>query len=235
MTEIIDGIVSAAREHAGARIKDVVIGLGFTMVRLDESCGLAYTLRENLKTGCEAFEEAGSIIGKELEEVLSWIGKGSPTASAIGLAAANAVLKPPDSCLDVNLLDSLDLQRGERVVTVGKFKPMEPELKSRGVHLGVIEWGDSPGLLSDCDVALITGTSIINNTVDSLLEQAGNAREVVILGPSTPYSPNAFSGTPVTRLAGSVIQDPVRVREVVSQGGGTKTLGKSLSRWVATI
>lgn len=236
MKKIIDGIILAAENSSNARIKDTVIGLGFTMVFLDnESCGLAYTLKDNIKAGCEVFKEAGKITGRELREVITWIGGSSPIASAIGLAAVNAVLKPPENCLGVDLLDSLGLKQGEKVVTVGRFKPMESRLERLGVRLNVIEWSDSPEPLSSCDVALITATSVINNTIDELLERTGDAREVVVLGPSTPYAPEAFYGTSVTKIAGSIISDPVRTRKIVSEGGGTKTLGKSLSRWLAAV
>ncbi|MBN2168422.1 MAG: DUF364 domain-containing protein [Actinobacteria bacterium] len=232
---IIEKIKDFARETGGGTVGEAIIGLGFTMVHLDESYGLAYTLRDNLRTGCEAFNEAGRIAGKDAGELFSWIGGSSPIASALGLAAANAVLGPPDSCLKGDLLNMLDLQPGEKVVTIGRFKPMEPELESRGVALEVVEWGDSPEPLRNCHVALVTATSIINNTIDTLLQTVGNAREVVILGPSTPYAPGAFAGTPVTRLAGSVVSDPARVRQVVCEGGGTPTMGKALARWVENI
>ena len=73
----------------------------------------------------------------------------------------------------------------------------------------------------------------IEGTLGGILEATGEAREVVILGPSTPYIPAAFLGTPVTLLAGSVVLDLGKARRVISEGGGTRTMGKALSRWVA--
>jgi len=112
---------------------------------------------------------------------------------------------------------------------------MEPELKGKGVELEVIEREDQLDPLQNCDVALVTATSIINNTLGDILSATGGAREVAILGPSTPYAPAAFAGTPVTFLAGSTIADPDRVRAVVREGGGTQTMGKSLLRWAARV
>jgi uncharacterized protein (DUF4213/DUF364 family) len=237
MHEIPDLIANAAQEAGGNRLIDeVIIGLGFTMVRLHGgAAGLAYTLREELERGCEAYEEAGSVAGRKLQEVLSWIGGSSVLASCIGIAAANAVLLPPQGCLDSDLLQTLDLRPGERVVMVGRFKPMLPVLVERGVQLQVIERGEPPQALNKCDVVLITATTIINNTLKGLLEAVNGAREVVILGPSTPYVPAAFSDTPVTLLAGSVIRDLDKVHQAVAEGGGTRTMGKALGRWVARI
>ena len=237
MPRIAKIIATAAREGGGDRfIDEVIIGLGFTMVRLDDgSAGLAYTLREDLERGCEAFGEAGSLAGRKLKEVLPWIGGSSVIASCIGLAAANAVLPPPPGCLDTDLLQTLGLQPGEIVVMVGRFRPMQPVLAELGVQLQVIERDDPPQALENCDVAMITDTTIINNTLQGLLKAVDKAREVVILGPSTPYVPAAFSGTPVTLLAGSVIRDLDKVHQAVAEGGGTKTMGKALDRWVVRI
>ncbi len=225
-----------ARKAGSGPVEEVVIGLGYTMVRLDdERSGISYTPWENLEAGCESFAEAGSISGRELDEVLGWIGGSSPVASSIGLAAANSVLKPPAECLRADLFNCLDLKPGESVVTVGRFKPMEAAFQDRGVELEVIEWGDSPKPLSRCDVAIITATTIINGTLESLLESVGEAREVVLLGPSTPCVVGAFTEEPITMLAGSMVKDPERVRRVVCEGGGTPTMGKALVRWVARV
>lgn len=232
---VIERLKNSALKAGGGEVTEAVVGLGFSIVQIGESFGLAYTLRDSLKSGCEAFNEAGKIRGKEYEELIPWIGTGSSVASALGLAAANASLKPPGECLKRDLLGLIDLKPGEQVVTVGRFKPMEPELERKGVALEVVEWGDSPEPLRDCDVALITATSVINNTIEDLLDKVGNAREVVILGPSTPYAPKAFEDTPVTRLAGSIVSDPERVRQVVCEGGGTKTMGTALTRWVERL
>ena len=226
----------ASRTAAGLHLQEVIVGLGFTLVSLDDgSCGLAYTLREELERGCDAYDGAGKLEGRDVDDVLGWIGRGPVIASAVGLAAANALLLPPEEAYGSDILEALRLQPGERLVTVGRFRPMEPKLKKTGVELEVIEPGDPAAPLRRCDVALVTATSIINGTLDEILAAMGEAREVVILGPSIPYAPTAFEGTPVTLLAGSVIADPGRVRSVVREGGGTQTLGKSLRRWVARI
>jgi len=234
----MEGKIASAAGDAGGnrRIEEVVIGLGYTLVRLHcGAAGLAYTPREELERGCEVFGDAGSLAGRELREVLPWIGGNSAIASCIGLAAANAALRPPDECLHTDLLDTLGLRQGEKVVMVGRFKPMQPALEELGIQLQVLERGDPLRALRDCDVALITATTIINRTLGGILEATGEAREVVILGPSTPYIPAAFLGTPVTLLAGSVVLDLGKARRGVSEGGGTRTMGKALGRWVARV
>ncbi|MFW6113843.1 MAG: Rossmann-like domain-containing protein, partial [Actinomycetota bacterium] len=71
--------------------------------------------------------------------------------------------------------------------------------------------------------------------LEEVLDHTAAAREVVLLGPSTPYVPSAFRATPVTLLAGSKVSNPARVRQVVSEGGGTMTMGKALGKWTARV
>jgi len=230
-------IASLAAQAGGGRcLSEVVVGLGFTLVCLDDgACGVAYTLRDELERGCDAFNEAGKIRGREVREVLPWMGGSSIIASSVGLAAANALLLPPEQAFSGDLMAYLDLKAGERVVTVGRFRPMEARLKRAGVELEVIERGDHQAPLSACDVALVTATSIINNTLEGILDVIAGAREVVILGPSTPYAPGAFEGSAVTVLAGSAVSDLESVRRIISEGGGTQTMGKALGRWMARV
>ena len=83
----------AMEKCGGLHLQEAIVGLGFTLVCLDGgACGLAYTLRDELERGCDVFGEAGRLAGREAGEVLAWIGSGSVVASAVGLAAANALL-----------------------------------------------------------------------------------------------------------------------------------------------
>lgn len=77
-------------------------------------------------------------------------------------------------------------------------------------------------------LSCITATSIINGTLDGILEALGNVREAVILGPSTPMCKEVFANTKITRLSGSYVMNNEGVKNIVSEGGGTKLLKKHL-------
>ena len=77
-------------------------------------------------------------------------------------------------------------------------------------------------VLSRCQVALITATSIINHTMDLLLAAVEHCRKVMVLGASTPMLPEAFLESNVSMLSGVVVEDPVEVLRVVSEGGGMR-------------
>ena len=50
---------------------------------------------------------------------------------------------------------------------------------------------------------MLSGTTIINGSVDDLLKMCAHARDIIMIGASTPMYPAAFIDTKVTVLAGS--------------------------------
>lgn len=73
-------------------------------------------------------------------------------------------------------------------------------------------------------MAIITATTLLNDTIEEVLNSLGNPRHVAILGPSTPLCPVIFQNTPVTHLGGAVIRDTNKVMQIISEGGGTRAM-----------
>ena len=116
---------------------------------------------------------------------------------------------------------------------VGHFGPLVNAIQERAGSLTVFERIDLPAgllrptaeafdILPRCQVALITGTTIINHTIERLLQAAGQCREIIVLGPSTPLLPEAFKEERVSLLSGVLVKDPPAVLQVVSEGGGMR-------------
>ncbi len=226
---IVDDLLAEARptlsRHA---ITDVRIGLGYTAVLLDDaSCGLAGTLLEAAQPCCTLLAEAGELIGEPALDVAGHALSSDPIASSVGIATLNATLnrkgKPGPSPLQVLPLD------GAKVGMVGYFGPFVPELRKRAKVLHVFErrslspdalpdWA-AERLLPSCDVVLITSLTLVNKTLDHLLQLARG--EVALIGPTTPLS-EVFSEYGVSHLFGMMIKDPQRILVTVSQAGGTQ-------------
>lgn len=228
---------------AGFCIADVRMGLGYTAVLLDSgNAGVAWTPASNAPC-CTHYSAAGTLIGRPAGEILNILGdRNSALCRALGLATANALLtslpQPPFSRDEV--ISSLAIAPQERVAMVGYFGPIVAQLEKIGCTLEIVELNPHKGektltpeqgkrALGECDVAIITATSLINGTCDELLASLGKPRAAVLLGPSTPFCPQAFSGTAVTHLAGARVVDADRVLQVVSQGGGTMRMKPYLS------
>ena len=219
------------------KIADLRIGLGYTGVRLDNDCtGIAAVLFDALPHGCTVMPAAGSFTGSSAVDLLKYLIEGkNPLEFAIGLACANALIKPPaDSGDDKEATTYLNLQPGEKVVMVGLFAPLVERIRATGAILTVIEKNperlgllspkDKERALKDCDVAIITATTLLNNTFEETISLLGVPRSVVLMGPSTPLVPVIFRDTPVTHLGGVVVANAAKVLQIISEGGGTPAL-----------
>jgi uncharacterized protein (DUF4213/DUF364 family) len=228
----------------GHVIRDVRIGLGYTAVRLDDDrTGVAYTLGKELFKGCTAFAGKRPIAGRPALETLRYLDSEGLVESALGLATANALANTaPSQGVTDDVLKSVQLFPTDSVAMVGFFSPLVTELQDRVAELEIFE--ERTGLLPHVrgsseavsaipkyDVALITSTTIINDTVDELLEAARDCRELAMLGPSTPLIAEAFEGTAVTWLSGITVDNADGLLRVVSEGGGTRLFKPFVTKW----
>ncbi len=233
-------ILPAAEKYT---IDDVRIGLGYTAVRLNSGhMGLAYTFLDGVKGGCEVFKGIRPLIRRRAADLLTGLDSADNIEAAVALATANAVSGTEEKPFQTgDVLDQLALEPGDHVGMIGHFAPMLPRLKKKCASVSIFEriespmgdllpYRDIPGILPQCQVAVITSTSIVNNTVDEILDAAANCREVVMLGASTPLLPEAFARTPVSLLSGIVVTHPEDVLQIVSQGGGMRSFGQHVQK-----
>ncbi|MCP3892475.1 MAG: DUF364 domain-containing protein [Desulfobulbaceae bacterium] len=224
-------------------IVDVRIGLGYTLVELaDGRAGLAWTPDKNQAQSCTHMSHAGTLLDFTEKDLLMWLRDDSHLKRALGLATFNAVNSRVERVFnDQEAISQLGITETDHVAMVGHFAPLIPRIKKSGCRLEVIERNkQKEGLelvdlrenydpLAQCDVAIITSTSIINNSVDTLLATLKNNRSAVMLGPSTPLCPEVFNATRVSQLSGAFVADVPEVKNIISQGGGTKLLKKHLN------
>jgi len=235
-TTIAGRIATAVeRQAAEQAVTDVRIGLGYTAVQLAGGrVGVAFTFRESVRGCCCAFQGMHSLSGRPASELVTLLESADPIEAAVGLACVNALTNELDERFcEGDILDFLELRSDDHVGMVGHFEPLVAGLKEKVRSLTIFDQrtdfdGDirpadeALDALSRCQVALITATTIINHTIDDLLESARSCREVAIIGASTPMLPDAFSAVNVTLLSGVVVQKSKEVSRVVSEGGGMR-------------
>lgn len=217
----------------GLTVSDVRIGLGYTAV-LNSSggLGLACTLRNKLKGGCSVYGPAGTLIGIPLSQLAGGlVESNNSVATALGLAAVNSLTPLGNlSGEEGDILESVRIGVNDKVVMIGHFAPVEKGIRAITSNLVIFEDRNEPEgnsfdeayekALSVCDLAVITATSILNDTCDLILKAVPAGSRKVLLGPSTPLFPEVFAGS-VDYLSGMIPQDNTAVLNVASQGGGT--------------
>jgi uncharacterized protein len=236
---LCDRLSPSADDH---RVADVRIGVGYTGVLLDDGrCGLAYTFRDAApERGCNVLDEAGTLAGRMASDLARLAKSADMIAAAVGLATLNALAGPPEG-ESADVLDLLDIGSEDEVGMVGNFRPLTGPLRARAKALhvfernadtaaGILEADAANDILPRCQVAVVTATSLLNRTMDKLLRLCRNAREVVILGPSTPLCPEVFAGRGVTCLSGVWVTDGPRALRILGEGGGTRRLQPALRK-----
>lgn len=227
--------MSAAVE--GVTVVQVTIGIGYTAVSTsDGHVGIAAT-GIAIANQCAGNLKVTDYEGRPAVDLLACILTDDIMARTMALALVNALNRPATLTLPEDPDNSLLFERygvlsGARVAMVGYFPPLVRFLESKQVPLTVIDdargIGDKPAFYRKldgwADVLLLTATSILNNSTEEILAHAGDRLKTVLLGPSTPMLPAAFSGLPVHMLAGSAISDGPGALKIVRHGGGARTL-----------
>jgi len=219
---IIEKVYEAALPGLqGKRVKEIRIGLSLLAVELDDgSIGVTYVLRKEIDEVCEAIQSNEKLEGASAVEIGKWALQGNNVIQkAVGLAVLNCVadFEKLEQEKDSNNLDavfSAEIKPSDTVGVVGHIGPVISKLYGKVKRLIIFERGQSesssvypesaqPELLPECQVVFVTSATLINGTLDGLLSHCTNAREVIMVGSSTPMYPQAFSGTKVTALAGT--------------------------------
>ena len=140
--------------------------------------------------------------------------------ASFGVAAANACYNTPERVALLNCAEPWDNYctrgldfTGRTVGLVGHLIMPEHTLDgAKRVH--ILERHPQPGdlpdsacefVLPECDIVLITGSSLVNKTLPRLLELCRNAF-VILTGPTVPLCP-ALLELGIDRLAGLAIHD----------------------------
>ncbi len=225
----------------GRRVVDVRIGLGYTAVALDNhSIGLAYTPLEN-KEGCNILPQEVVFHERPADLVAKHFLSPNLIEAAVGLATINAILNTPrDNFLIGDPLSLIELGPEDKIAMIGFFEPLVKKIKGRVQELWVFE--KSEGRFSEAmselemaeylpkaTIAIITSVTLINKTLEEILELLENIKECILLGPSTPLLPEIFHDKKVTMLSGLVVKDP-EILKVVSEAKGTKAFGPYVNK-----
>ncbi|MGB9928044.1 MAG: Rossmann-like domain-containing protein [Methanosarcina sp.] len=238
-------------------VKDVRIGLAYTGVLISGNCGGIACTPIYEFSGCPSccfLDSINTTKGKTADEALELVFSKNPIETAVGVATINALshmlqeLKPEKFenfyCPDLDVLDLIKPE--DRIAMVGYFEPLVPKIMKITEKLTVLEKREIEGAktktlpseraeetLPDSDVIILSASTLANRTFDELLSYCNKAREVILLGPSTPLYPEIFFERGITSVMGTRIFDPEAMLTIVSEAGGTRKLHKYCGQKVA--
>jgi uncharacterized protein (DUF4213/DUF364 family) len=197
-------------------------------------------------SGCPAFTLAGEALGP------NGLGRG------LGIAALNALA---DTCwrrrphleaelrIGVDAFDATEIRAADKVVVIGAFVPFLRALKQRGQPFIVLEQNpatlkadelpffrpaeEARTVIPEADVVLITGSTLINDTLEDLLALKKPGARVTVVGPTVGLLPGAFLRRGADILGSVRITEPDAFLDVLAEGGGAPDfLGRSAQKVV---
>jgi uncharacterized protein (DUF4213/DUF364 family) len=191
---------------AGWRVTDVHVGANWVLSLAVSGVGLRRAgvaaapnetaLDARFQIGHYPLDEKAEVVARDLRST-------DMTAAAVGLATFNALSQPDESRLTTaDAADWLSAQCVRRRIAIfGRFPFIDAEIRPRARRVWVFEQQpqadelDSRAIqtvLPQADVVAITGSSVINHTIDAILPHIRPGTTVVLLGPSTPLSVKLF-------------------------------------------
>ncbi len=211
--------------------------------------GVSYTpVHELPDTVCcpkasKKMPNAGNLLNYRTSELLNYALDNNPLKSAIGVATMNALsnlimengYKGYKIWEYKDALDLVSIKETDRVVMIGAFPPFirkitgytknikvierDPRAFLRGEGVPVYSEEEGKKIIPEADILIITGVTLVNHTIDGILDLVKSAREVIIVGPTASMIPDALFRRGVTIVAGVRIFDADRMLRIVGEGG----------------
>jgi uncharacterized protein (DUF4213/DUF364 family) len=195
-------------------------------------------------SSARAMPLSGRLKGRTAAEYLEYIFDKNILKRTLGIAALNALstlywqLKPPTDYTiqyGYNAFDDVDPRRYDYSVVVGALVPMLKKLISADADFTVMEMDSRtlkgkeldhylpPSEADKCvpkaDLMVITGVTVLNDTLLGLLEKRKPGAEIIVTGPTVSMLPDAFFKRGVTSLGGIVVTKADELLDLLCEGG----------------
>ena len=215
---LIEGVAS------DAIVSGTLMGDCWTAVETGEHFGMAMTTPVDTAPRMLSRDYVGLPLKDLARTAKSW----NLTESSFGMAAINAYYNTPARLESLGAYepferyctDGVEL-RGKHIGVVGHLN-MPQSVYDQAASLRILERnprsGDYPDsacdwLIPQCDVVIITASTLVNKTLPHLLELSKHAYTIVA-GPSCPMCP-ALLDFGIDRIAGLVITDTEGMKEKI--------------------
>ncbi len=201
---------------------------------------------------------SGRLRGRGAQKYLEDVFCDNILRKALGIATLNALssllweLEPPTEYaieLGKDSFDELDVTQYEKTVVIGALVPMLKKLIAAGKDFRVLEKDSrtlkerelpyyapaeaAPDFVPEADLLVITGVTILNDTLPAILAMAKPGAEILVTGPTASMLPEPLFSKGVTITGGIVVTKADAVLDIISEGGsGYHFFGKSAERTV---
>ena len=221
----------------GNIVTGTLMGQCWTAVETENRFGMAMTTPSDTAPRLLSCDYAGMDLKTLAQAAKSW----NLTESSFGMGAINAYYNTPAGLEELGAYEPFDRYcthgldlRGRHIGVVGHLN-MPQSLRQQAASVRILERNPRPGdypdsacdwLIPQCDVVIMTASTLVNKTLPHLLDLAKNAY-TILAGPSCPMCPGLLEFG-IDRIAGLVITDNSGMRHKIRNEipGPPYSLGK---------
>jgi uncharacterized protein (DUF4213/DUF364 family) len=185
-----------------------------------------------------------AVRGMKAADALSALNSNEPIKTAVSIATLNAMSA---TCwerglrgnyiirMNMDAQEALNLHKDSPVAVVGAILPILRTLKNRGGPWWVVEEDPrtlksdeiahfvpahkSNKVISDAEVLIITGVTLVNHTIEGILKMARPGAEIAVIGPTASILPEPLFERGVRVVGGVWVKRADELLEVLAAGG----------------
>jgi uncharacterized protein len=243
-------------------VADVRIGIHLTAVLLsDGSCGVASTVPDQVSHCGKNNRDYGDftplrIKGKSVCNLLETEKKSNLT-DTLKIAVLNAVSSKLIGQSHYRIIentdpiDLIDLSSFKIITMVGGFQTYIQKISETRNKLHVLELdekalseaqkkyyipaGEYASVIPFSDIVIITGLTLVNNTIEGLLASVSPGTQVIVTGPSSSIIPDILFENKVNIIGATRITDPGILFSITGEAGAGFHLFKYCARKISIL
>ncbi|MGV8111028.1 Rossmann-like domain-containing protein [Methanospirillum sp.] len=226
--------------YTGVQLSDGSAGICFTPIKaIPESVCCPSSAR--------AMPKAGKLKGMKVTDVFKYLTQPAPIKRAIAIATLNALSdgiwrNNPEEGAGRYRIDEGDdifsfvhLEDVHKAVVIGALIPVIKSFKEKEIPYRIAELDirtlkaeeipffvsqeDLPVELATADMVIISGTTLLNDTLEGILQACNTASKIFLIGPTATMLPESFFKRKVSVLAGNRVVDSEKILDVLIEGG----------------
>lgn len=234
--------------NVNATVTGVCLGQVWTFCKAENAEGSRFGLAMSPAFSPRTLSFPGTLVGKSLTGLASWINDWDCCKATVGMAAINCSLntQPLSNAIPLGtgnlaIFDHfLPQLRDKKVVVIGHYPGIEVYQKQ--LDLTILERqpqaNDYPDpacefLLPQADWVFISGSSIVNKTFPRLAQLSQHATSV-LMGPTVPWLPE-LADFGIDYLAGVGILNSSALEQTVAEGGGIRIFVQAVRYHLAKL
>lgn len=207
-------------------------------------------------SSAKAMPTPGKIAGRKAVRILEDLYRPQDLRRALAIATLNALAETlwrrdgqvaGVEVLGGDAFDALNIAPGHRVALVGAFPPYMRELRRREQPFTVLEMDPATlkpeelpyympaerasEVVPEADVFITTGTTLINGSLDGLLQLLKPGAQAAVIGPTATLVAGPYIARGVTLVGGTRVLLVDELLDLLAEGGsGYHLFGKTVER-----